>query len=413
MKNYTTTADNGKMQKTAFIILLLFSLHIWELRYIPQVLNVENLLTWAVSIFAFVMVSKKTNMHFTTAIFIFLAGLVFNSLAAYFNLGQNPVKTILSFEFSYFILLYFVLHYLNLSRKYLENIIIVFALIYSFIFIVQYTVYPTVIFRSDRNTAVWSKQFEIMGNGFLMLGYFLVLNRYLLYQKLINIVLALFFFAVLFYSDFRTLIAGSAVVTAVMLLRLFHRPQDIAKIVFVGLLFLGVTQQSAISKVMTKMVTQTQSNLKEGKKYVRLVQTEFFFKKYPRNLSYFIVGGGKPSGPNLYKFNRSIFFGMNYNIVWVDIGLLGFYIVVGGVATLGLLLWVLRGIFTKLPRDKIYLSSYFLYLLLVSFTNEEIYRNGIFTVQAIALYLIDLAIDERDKAKDLSVADADEIKAAS
>jgi hypothetical protein len=399
MKSNTTTADNSAMQKTAFVILLLLSLHIWELRYIPQVLNVENLLVWAVSIFAFVMVAKKTNMHFTYAIFIFLAGLVFNSFAAYINLGQNPIKTMLSFEFSYFILLYFVLHYLKLSNKYLENIIIIFALIYSFIFIVQYTVYPTVIFRSDKNTAVWSKQFEIMGNGFLMLGYFLVLNRYLLYQKLVNIIMALFFFAVLFYSDFRTLIAGAAVVTVILLLRIFHRPQDIAKIVFVGILFLGVTQQSAISKVMTKMVTQTQSNLKEGKKYVRLVQTEFFFKKYPRNLSYFIIGGGKPSGPNLFKFNRSIFFGMNYNIVWVDIGLLGFYIVVGGVATLGLLLWVLRGIFTKLPRDKIYLSCYFIYLLIVSFTNEEIYRNGIFTVQAIALYLIDLAIEERETAE--------------
>ncbi len=312
MKSYSTTTDNMTMQKTAFVFLLLLSLHFWELKYIPQVLNIENLITWVISIIAFAMVSKKSGMHFTYAIFIFLAGLVFNSIAAYVNLGQNPVKTMLSFEFSYFILLYFVLHYLNLSRKYLENLIIVFALIYSFIFILQYTVYPTVIFRSDKNTAVWSKQFEIIGNGFLMLGYFLVLNRYLLYQKLVNILMALFFFAVLFYSDFRTLIAGAAVVTVVMLLRIFHRPQDIAKIVFVGLLFLAVTQQSAISKVMTKMVTQTQSNLKEGKKYVRLVQTEFFFKKYPRNLSYFIIGGGKPSGPNLFKFNRSIFFGMNF-----------------------------------------------------------------------------------------------------
>ena len=152
------------MQKTAFVFLLLLSLHFWELKYIPQVLNIENLITWVISIIAFAMVSKKSGMHFTYAIFIFLAGLVFNSIAAYVNLGQNPVKTMLSFEFSYFILLYFVLHYLNLSRKYLENLIIVFALIYSFIFILQYTVYPTVIFRSDKNTAVWSKQFEIIGN---------------------------------------------------------------------------------------------------------------------------------------------------------------------------------------------------------------------------------------------------------
>lgn len=413
MKSYTTSTDDRMMQKTAFVILLLFSLHFWEIKYIPQVLNIENLITWAVSIFAYVMVMKKKDMHFTYAIFIFLSGLVFNSLAAYFNLGQNPVKTILSFEFSWFILLYFVLHYLDLNRKYLEKLIIVFALIYSIIFILQYTVYPTVIFRSDKNTAVWSKQFEIMGNGFLMLSYFLVLNRYLLYQKIINLLLALFFFSVLFYSDFRTLIAAAAIVTVLMLVRIFHRPQDIIKIVFVGLLFIGVTQQSAMSKVIEKMVTQTQGNIKEGKNYVRLVQVEFFFKKYPQNFSYFIIGGGKPSGANLFRFNRSSFFGMNYNIVWVDIGLLGFYIVVGGVATLGLLIWVMRAIFIRLPRDWIYLSSYFVYLLVASFTNEEIYRNGIFTVQAIALYLVDLGIKERDSAENKALADSEELQQAS
>jgi hypothetical protein len=155
------------------------------------------------------------------------------------------------------------------------------------------------------------------------------------------------------------------------------------------------------------MVTQTTGNIKEGKNYVRVVETEFFFKKYPQNFSYFIVGGGKPSGPNLYRYNRSICFGMNYNIVWVDIGLLGFYMVVGGIATLGLLIWVLRGIFIRLPRDWIYLSCYFLYLLIASFTNEEIYRNGIFAVQAIALYLIDIAIKERDLAESGAKADAE------
>jgi hypothetical protein len=399
MKSDTTSTENRMMQKMAFIILLLFSLHFWEIRGLPQSLNIENLITWAVGIFAFVIVMKKKDMHFTYAILIFLSGLVFNSLAAYFNLGQNPIKTILSFEFSWFILLYFVLHYLNPSRKYLEKLIIVFALIYSVLFIFQYTVYPTVIFRSDKNTAVWSKQFEIMGNGFLMLAYFLVLNRYLLYQKILNLLLALFFFSVLFYSDFRTLIGAAAVVTVFMLVRIFHRPKDIIKIVFVGLLFLGVTQQGAISKVIDKMVLQTAGNIKEGKNYVRLVQVEFFFKKYPQNFSYFVIGGGKPSGANLFRFNRSSFFGMNYNIVWVDIGILGYYIVVGGIATLGLLIWVLRAIFIRLPRDWIYLSSYFLYLLVSSLTNEEIYRNGIFTVQAIALYLVDLGIKERDSAE--------------
>ena len=86
---------------------------------------------------------------------------------------------------------------------------------------------------------------------------------------------------------------------------------------------------------------------------------------------------------------------MNYNIVWVDIGLLGFFIVVGAIATAGLLWYTLKAIFARVPREMYYVCFYFLYLLLVSFTNEEIYDNGIFTVQAVGLYLIDVALDQK------------------
>jgi hypothetical protein len=143
------------------------------------------------------------------------------------------------------------------------------------------------------------------------------------------------------------------------------------------------------------MVVQTENNIKEGEKYVRFVELEFFLKRYPQNISYFIIGGGRASGENLLRYNREAAFGMNYNIVWVDIGLIGYYIVIGGIATLGLLWYSLKAISIKLPRDRLYLNLYFLYLIIVSFTNEEIFRDGIFTVQAIALYLIDISSVEK------------------
>lgn len=90
---------------------------------------------------------------------------------------------------------------------------------------------------------------------------------------------------------------------------------------------------------------------------------------------------------------------MNYNIVWVDIGLLGFFVVVGGIALFGLLWYTFKAVFMRLPRDMLYLNFYFLYLFIVSFTNEEIFDDGIFTVQAVALYLIDLGANERKESK--------------
>jgi hypothetical protein len=403
MKSETDLENTGNIQKTIFVVLLLFSIHFWGVKYIPQKLNVENMLTWMACSYCLVMVIKKSNLQFKFPIFLFLAGLVINTIPAYLNFGQNPVKTFLSFEFYFFILMYFLLHYLKLNRKFLENIIIVFGIIYSVLFTFQYLVYPFQIFKDQVSTAVEEIQLFILGHGFLVLAYFLVLNRYLVGRRIINLFMAIGFFAVSLFCGFRSLVGGAVLVSVYMFFRMFRfNVRDFAIITFALLIFIGLLQLKVVSDTIDGMINKSESDVKLGKKYVRLVEMEFFFKKYPKDISYFIVGGGKPSGANLWRYNPQASMGLNYNIVWVDIGLLGFYMVVGGIATLGLLWYTVKASFIKLPRDRIYLNSYFIYLFIVSFTNEEIYRNGIFVVHAIGLYLIDLAAIEKSEANDVN-----------
>jgi hypothetical protein len=334
-------------------------------------------------------------MRFTIFIIIFLVGLLLNTYASHHNFGQGYKLSILSYSYFYFIMLYFLLHYLELDRNFLENTIIVFALLYSLIFIIQYKVFPYELFNRWVKTATDEMQFEIVGHGFLMLGFYLVLNRFLSNRRLIYIFLALGFFIVLFKCGFRTLIASAAVVAFIMGLRLIRfKIGDLVLVFLAAILFAALTQYKSINTIIKNSINKTESEEKMGKSYVRNVEREFFFNKYPKNLSYFIIGGGKPAGKeNIDNFNPFAI-GLNYNIVWVDIGLLGFLVVVGGIATFGILMYTLFGIFIKLPRDAIYLNAYFLYLLLTSLTNEEIYREGIFSVVAIALYLIDKVKNE-------------------
>lgn len=396
MKSEKDNITIGIFPKLLFIVLLLFSIHFWDIKYIPQMYKAENMVTWLICGYSIFMLSQNQILRFKNAILLFVIGIFANVLAAYINLGQSPLKTILSFEYYYFILLYFLLHYFKFDRKFLENIIIVFAIIYSLIYILQAEVYPFYILKS--NVVRFDKgefQFAILGHGFLMLAYFLLLNKYLLNRKLINILIAIGFFVVLLMSNYRTLIGGGVLLTVFMLIKIVKfNAKDFAILFFVILLFVGLSQFSGVTHVFDESITYTKQNLAEGKNYVRMVQMDFFFKKYPANLSYFILGGGKPSGENLYHFNPEII-RMNYNIIWVDIGLLGFYMVIGGIALSGLLWYTIKAIFIKLPKDKLYLNFYFLYLLIVSFTNEEIYRDGIFAVHAIGLYLIDLAANEK------------------
>jgi hypothetical protein len=396
------------LQKTIFIVIVLLSIHFWGVKYIPQKFKIENFLVWIACGYCFFMVLNQKNLRFRNAILFFLFGLVLNTIPAFLHLGQSPLKTILSYEYYYFILIYFLLHYLKIDRKYVENTVIVFGIIYSVLFTIQYVIYPTEIFKNEVNTATEEIQLEILGHGFLMLAYFLALNRYLVNRRYIYLFLAIALFAVEVKCGFRSLVAGAFVVSGWMILRMFRlNVRDFAIVVFAIMVFIGLLQIKGVADTINGMINKSQNDYNLGTKYVRIVETEFFFKKYPQDLSYFIVGGGKPSGLNLWKYNPYAASGLNYNIVWVDIGLLGFYIIIGGIATLGLLWYTLKAVFIKLPRESFYLSSYFLYLFIVSFTNEEIYRNGIFTVHAIGLYLIDTVVyDQLHPAENLPSEEA-------
>jgi hypothetical protein len=396
IKNKSNFLTNDNFKKTIFIILLLFSIHFWNFTFLPQKLNAENLLTWLFCVFCFLMVRQKSNMKFKNAIIIFFLGLIINIFPAYINQGTSPYDTILDFEYYYFILFYFLLHYFKLDIKFLEKIIIIFAILFALIYITQTLVYPFKIAYFDAREIRGTIRFRIIGHGFLMLAYFLLLNRYLLNRQLKNILLAFVFFVVLLMMGFRTLVVGALLVTLLMFIKIFRfRIKDFIVLFVLILLFVVLFQFPGPSHILEEFITSTESNIKEGQQYVRLIEMDYYFNKYPKNISYFIIGGGLPGGGHLPGYMYGYL--TDYGILWVDLGLLGFYIVFGAIAISGLLWYTLKAIFIKLPKDKLYLNLYFLFLLIVSFTNQEIYRDGIFTVQAIGLYLIDRSLEEQLK----------------
>lgn len=382
------------MKKTIFIVLLLFSIHFWGIKYVPQKFNAENLISWLVMGICFFKVIHKKELHFRNAIILFLIGIFVNILSAYINQGQSPYDTFLSFGYYYFILFYFVLHDLQLSRKYLENIIIIFAILYSLVYIIQVLVYPLPLVSGGMDESRGTIRLRIAGNGFLVLAYFLMLNRFLLKRNLIYILTALAFFIILLMGGFRTLTLGALLLSGFMFIKLVKfNIKNYALLVFVVLLFMGLLQFKGISNIYNGMVGSTDELIKQGDKYIRVVQLDFFFNKFPKNISVYFLGSGLPGGKSAYYLSM-LSYSVNLGIYWVDLGLIGFYIIIGPLALAGLLWYTIKAILFKIPKDKLYLNFYFAYLLIVSITTMEIFREGIFAVHAIGLYLIDEGVGE-------------------
>jgi len=242
----------------------------------------------------------------------------------------------------------------------------------------------------DRGTI----RLRIEGNGFLLLAYFLLLNRFLLNRRLINLLLPLAFFVILLMGGFRTLTLVVLFLSVLLYIKLVRFSfTDFAILTLLVLLFIGLFQFQGTSNILEGMITSSKSDLKQGSEYIRLVELNYFFNEFPENNSIYILGSGMPGGIGSYSRYMD-YIAQQYGYFWVDLGILGFYIIIGIIALLGLLWYTIKAIFIKLKQNNLYLNFYFAYLLIVSFTTMEIYRQGIFAVEAIVLYLIDVAVSE-------------------
>jgi len=126
------------MKKALFIFLLLCSIHFWGLVYLPRELfNMTNAVSLFIMGFGFLKMMKKDGLSFRNAIIVYFIGLIINIFACYINHGQSMLDSFLLFGSFYFILFYFSLHEMQISRKYLEDVIIIFAILYSVFYLLQ------------------------------------------------------------------------------------------------------------------------------------------------------------------------------------------------------------------------------------------------------------------------------------
>jgi hypothetical protein len=294
----------------------------------------------------------------------------------------------------FFILIYYYVEEKEIPIEYLEKIILRFAVFFSLIYIISVVIYPTAIVRAilsseDRGTI----RMRLEGSGFMMLGYFLVVNRYFVNKKLINAALSFFFLFVLFLHGFRTFIAVAALLTMILYFKLNNVNAKNILVLLLGFITLLLFAQiPIIARIIDKFSSVTESDASSGGDYIRLQEFDFYAYHFSSGWYSYIFGNGMPRGDNDYTAfytriteNRKLFF--------VDLGLFGFYIIYGVMATYALIKYVISVIMAKTNLAYRYLNYYFGYLLLVSITTLELYRSGMFGVEALVLYMSVKAVE--------------------
>jgi hypothetical protein len=383
------------MKKSTIIIVLLAMIEFWRSVYLPEsIAKLSNYALYLLFFYSFINLIYEKKLRFKNAIIVLLIGIVLNAVSALVNNGQGMKDTLLSIGYFYMILVYFFLHEQKPDRKFLENTIIVFAVLYSLFYLMQASAFPRRLFYGnifyDRGTL----RAYFSGSGFLILGYFLLLNRFFLERKPWYILGSMFFLLILIKSGFRTYSAAAVLLSAIIYVKMVkYSPANYLMIVVVVILFMGLLQLESTSTIINNMFKVSEEQKAMGERYIRVMARDYFMHAYPQNWSYYVFGGGFPGATGGYS-KKMLFMVTEYGFYYSDIGLIGFYFVIGGVTLLGLLLYTIKSIFIKLTPDALYLNIFFVYLILVSYTTNFSYCYGIFGVIGLALYLIDVSRNE-------------------
>lgn len=383
---------NKALNYFVFLIIIFCSIHFWRpLAVPPKIFNITDLIGLSLIGIWFLRIKEPLgNTLFSKYLLFLLIGIFINILTTYYFQGQTMFDSFVSFGPYYFIFIYFFLLKADIDRESVEKFVIFFGLLYIVVHFIQFLAYPTALFKTNifmesRGTI----RFKMEGNAFLSLLYFYSLNKYLTKLKIIYLIVTIVCFIIFFMQGFRTLLVLYSLGAIILMFRLVKI--ELKHFVYLGLLIGGIylfSQNSYIKNIYKNQVETSVEQADQGKDYIRILELNYFTGDFVKNNWLYFWGSGLSNpksdyGKHLASLEDS------YNLYWVDIGLIGFYIMMGAIITISLISLTIKAWFSKCDRENQYLGIFFIFLFFSSFTTVELFRSGSLGTIGIALYLIE------------------------
>lgn len=387
---------NSKEQ--SIIIYTLILCVFWGLGIIPRIFNLIFIASLPLVVFA--LTNKQKNLIFKKYILLIFISLFINAISCYYFRGQSLFLSFRTENFINFlpILFYFFLIKKNPSLNSLNKIISFLYLLFCICYIVQYSILPNSIFRLYNFTES-ERRFRLCGQLILALGYFQALNIYILTKNKFNLLLVVLGFSIYIMLGFRTMLVALLCCSFLMIIKIekITLKKAITYLLMLTIIAVILLQFSFTENTITSIINRSETNNFDNEDYIRYQQLHYFTNEhFINNIERFWGSGfyheksdyGKMmSGLHTYDKYGNI---KSSIAMWVDWGLLGLSWI-AGIPTVILIITIsLLAFLKKKPKEYLYLSYFYLFLLLCSVTTTEWFREGAFVFHAIALYCIEI-----------------------
>ena len=216
--------------------------------------------------------------HFTYEILLIFLGVFLSMFIAFDGHNQEFVTTAIAQRMMYFYLFYFMLHSIRVSQKSIERIILGIAIAYALLFIVQFIVYPTIIFDSRIDQERGTIRIFLPGLSFLIMAYFFAINKMLLDHKFIFGLPAFLFLIILILLGTRQILFTVLFIT---FLNIIFSGTFSSKFIITPLLILScVALYFMFQNIFDELLNVTQEQSNEIEDDPRVKATQFFSDRF-------------------------------------------------------------------------------------------------------------------------------------
>lgn len=339
----------------------------------------------------------KSIQLFRKELLLFLSFITCSCIYSTIFNGQNLIKTFIASLDFWGIISVFILAYYKVSLRESKKLLITISLIFCICYIIQWMIYPTVLFlgaTDETNISGSYFRMRMQGSICAYILYFYGLNKFLLTKKIKSIAYMILGGIPIIVMGFRSLTALTLICSMILFLFLSVKSKKIIlwAIPLGGLLYFSTTIPVVSDKIDEMMERQDSNQTFANEDYIRYIEFDYFSKEVFTKPGEKIFGGGTPvyDGNHYAKILETAY--QIYGWYWVDLGLIGLSFIIGIPAVLILSWLTYKSI--KFCRNIEY--QFLRFTLITVFlgsiiTSKEIYRTGNLIIIGIILYIIYLS----------------------
>lgn len=348
-------------------------------------------------VFIFAFIEKGKKHKYTSIIFVYLFFVLLSCLySALFN-DQNIIKTAVASYPCLGILSYFIAAHYKLTPEKLIITIRIICIVWCCCYLLQWIIYPTVLFAGAQNEVTISDEEFRMRMPCSICAYILFFwstNRLLMRKRIwINLLYSLLGFLPIMIMGFRSLTILT--VLCAILMTIFVNKNFLKSILtgisFIFLMYLSYEIPIVHEKVNEMLERQEAGQDFSNSDYIRYIEYDYFANNIFIKPAERILGGGYPVMDATTKYGKIMYNSTyKYMLFWTDLGLIGLSFIIG-IPAVCLLIWIVFIIIKRCNNKEIQFIRFSLLTILLGsiVTSMELFRQGNLLIIGLILYYIE------------------------